>query len=438
MLRSVITRGALAPITVTVVVLGTVLSVAPPATATAQSCRDRTVSPTVEEQRLIGRPGSDTRTMGTQILSASGFDWVTFSFEKALCASRNFHAALVAVHRHAVGLWKLATERTGRPTARAGLLPGDDDRPLYWARLRMTLALRQFDPSRFWLEPWMRSVLEDQLEFGSRGMLTTAFSPRSRAIRVFVTGFDPFILDVEPRRSNPSGAAALSLDGRRVMTPMGLVEFQAVVFPVRFADFDQGMVEKVLTPVLSGSRRTQRADLFATVSQGRPGAFDLEVHNGRRRSTTTPDNLNVWGGGSGDVPIGFPGIPAGPEFVPTTLPLPAMMAANNSPFPVRINTSVTEIPAGQVEPVQRPNGPTAGSTAVNGGGGGYLSNEIAYRATFLRDRLSPDTPGGHIHTPTLPYPRDTALMTDEALERARTSIAAQVRLLLLLDATRTV
>ena len=41
------------------------------------------------------------------------------------------------------------------------------------------------------------------------------------------------------------------------------------------------------------------------------------------------------------------------------------------------------------------------STAVRGGGGGYLSNEISYRSIRLRNQLNSDIPTGHIHTPRI-------------------------------------
>ena len=41
------------------------------------------------------------------------------------------------------------------------------------------------------------------------------------------------------------------------------------------------------------------------------------------------------------------------------------------------------------------------SIAVNGGGGGYLSNEISYRSIRLRDALNSSIPTGHIHTPRI-------------------------------------
>ncbi len=38
-------------------------------------------------------------------------------------------------------------------------------------------------------------------------------------------------------------------------------------------------------------------------------------------------------------------------------------------------------------------------TSVEGSGGGYLSNEISYRAVLLRDQFGLKIPVGHIHTP---------------------------------------
>src|SRR5699024_5679425 len=64
-----------------------------------------------------------------------------------------------------------------------------------------------------------------------------------------------------------------------------------------------------------------------------------------------------------------------------------------------VNTRVTEVPPGKDDPVERADGPTAGSASRRGGGGDYLSNEIAYRNTLLRDRAGRHIPAGHIHLP---------------------------------------
>ena len=121
-----------------------------------------------------------------------------------------------------------------------------------------------------------------------------------------------------------------------------------------------------------------------------------------------------------------------PQWTTTTLPYKDIVAANTGRFPVYDHTSVTEIPAGATEPVDRPDGPTPGSTARAGGGGDYLSNEIAYRATLLRDRLGLSIPGGHVHTPVLEFgPGNTdpatGSVTDPVFVRNRLDIVAQMR-----------
>src|SRR5690606_40191984 len=76
-------------------------------------------------------------------------------------------------------------------------------------------------------------------------------------------------------------------------------------------------------------------------------------------------------------------------------------AVSGERLPAVDHTEITEIPAGETEPVVRPDGPTPGSEARAGGGGDYLSNEIAYRNTLLRDATGLDVPAGHVHTPIL-------------------------------------
>lgn len=200
---------------------------------------------------------------------------------------------------------------------------------------------------------------------------------------------------------------------------------------MRYADFNEGIVSDAYAPVFTAGTAHQ-ADLYVTMSHGRPGLFDLEVYNGRRRSSTAPDNNDLQGGGSYNHPVVPPSVGPGPEFVPTTLPVTAMAAAANfAPFQVRVHTTVVEIPAGRRWPVTRSNGPTAGSTAVEGGGGGYLSNEIAYRAALLRDTVGTGVPGGHIRTQVLDFASgDTTGLTDPTFEQNRKHIIGRAELLL--------
>lgn len=414
-------RTAARPLIVAAVCLASLLSTGS-GTATARDatgCFDPDRELTVEETRLDLTLGAGLDPVASQIIDRGGMAETVAAFERRLCRTDSFAAAKRLVDRHGQRLWAAAVHPGGD-------LPADDDRRLYWARLAATAALRQWTADFDLTEP-QRAALEHRLETASRGITDVDF--RRGATKVLVTGFDPFGLDAEPRRGNPSGAAALALDGRRMTIDGRTVEFQTLVLPVRYADFDAGIVEDALTPHFDD------IDLFTTISQGRPGAFDLEVHNGRRRSVASiGDNNNVWGGGSPTAPLEFPGVDAGPEFLPSSLPIEAMLPAPGD-YPVRRNPSVREIPAGQTEPVTRPDGPTPGSTAVEGSGGGYLSNEVAYRATLLRDRLAPALPGGHVHTPVLNLdPTNTTAITDPGFEAARTAIVSQTVALLRLAA----
>lgn len=388
-----------------------------PAAPAAAACTTGTTALTVEEQRLESQP------VPGQILARSGFDARVTAFATSLCATTSYTQATQVVTAHAGGLWEAAVDRAQAGPPGGNQLAADDDRPLYWARLGMTRALRRWVPT-YALSPARRATLERTLERASRGITSSTFDG-SAGRRLFVTGFDPFLLDDEIRRGNPSGAAALTLDGQ-VLTVNGVrIQVQTVVFPVRYADFDRGIVEDAIRPhILAGA---QRADAITTVSQGRSG-FDLEVFNGRRRSVDSiGDNNNVQGGGTFFAPVVFPGVGPGPEFARTSLPLQAMQAVGAQPFPININPSVWEIPAGSTDPQPRPDGPTTGSIAVEGSGGGYLSNEVAYRNTLLLAGTANAPVGGHVHTPTLGSPANPADITDPGFEQQRAAIVGQVR-----------
>ncbi|MEU1401951.1 pyroglutamyl peptidase [Streptomyces sp. NPDC005728] len=396
---------------------------APTTTATAAGTAP---SPTVEEQRL-------DRTVPQEILSRSGFDDVAPDFTRELTSARSYAQAHRIVVREGSALWRRAVARAQGRGPTGGDLSRDDDRPLYWARLGMTREVHTWQPE-FPLADGQRSALLDQLERTSRGQTDIRYpGQRSHLRRVLLTGFDPFTLDRDIRISNPSGASALALDGTVIETAQGPARVETAMFPVRWADFaggtsqpfgsGGGTVERTLRPYLP------KVDLFTTVSQGRVGRFDIERTNGAWRGGF-PDNDNV--SRTETVPVADPATQ--PQWTTTTLPYAAVTAADTGRFPVYDHTEVTEIPAGGTGPVVRPDGPTAGSTARAGGGGDYLSNEIAYRATLLRDRLGlHDTlPGGHVHTPVLQFGAGntdpaTGKVTDAEFVRNRLDIIAQVR-----------
>lgn len=389
------------------------VAVAPPPQATAAA-----VAPgvTVEERRLDG-------DVPRQILDDSGFDGVAPAFATSLRGAGSYAQAERAAVRHGERLWQRAVDRAQGRGPAGGELSRDDDRPLYWARLAMTRELRAWHAESGLSEAAGVRLLE-RLESASRGQDSMAGGAGDRAKgvkRIVVTGFDPFTLDRDIRISNPSGALALALDGTVIRTADGPARVETAVFPVRWGDFADGTVERAL-------RRTlPRADLFVTVSQGRVGRIDVERYNGAWRGGFG-DNENV--SETGLVPVKDPATQ--PQWTTTTLPYAAIVAAGTGRFPVYDNTSVTEIPAGGTAPVVRPDGPTPGSAARAGGGGDYLSNEIAYRATLLRDRLGLDIPGGHVHTPVLQFgPGNTdpatGTVSDPVFVQNRLDITEQLR-----------
>ncbi|MET9832953.1 pyroglutamyl peptidase [Streptomyces sp. NPDC006385] len=400
-------------------VLGLALLAGLSAPTTGAAAAERAPAPTVEERRL-------DRTVPQEILRRSGFDAAAREFARGLDAARSYAQARRLVVREGSALWRRAVERAQGRGPMGGDLSRDDDRPLYWARLSMTREVRTWEPG-FGLSEAQRDALLDELERVSRGQSDIRYPRGGPGIRrVLVTGFDPFTLDRDIRISNPSGATALALDGTVIETAEGPARVETAVFPVRWRDFAEGTVERTLRPYL------RKVDLFTTVSQGRVGRFDVERTNGAWRGGF-PDNENV--SRTEAIPVADPA--SQPQWTTTTLPYAGIVAADTGRFPVYDNRSVTEIPAGGTQAVVRPEGPTPGSTARAGGGGDYLSNEIAYRATLLRDRLGlHDTlPGGHVHTPVLQFGAGntdpaTGSVTDPEFVRNRLDIIAQVRTIL--------
>ncbi|MFI8227822.1 pyroglutamyl peptidase [Streptomyces sp. NPDC085900] len=411
-------------IRVRMVFLGLALTagLASPTTATAAGAAS---SPTVEEQRL-------DKAVPREILRRSGFDDVAPRLARDLGAAGSYAEARRIVVREGHALWRRAVDRVQGRGPAGGDLSRDDDRPLYWARLGMTREVRIWEPE-FGLSDRQRAQLLDGLERTSRGQTEVRY-PGAKANggglkRILVTGFDPFTLDRDIRISNPSGATALALDGTVIRTADGPARVETVVFPVRWQDFTAGTVERTLRPYL------RKVDLFTTVSQGRVGRFDVERTNGAWRGGF-PDNDNI--GRTETVPVSDPA--SQPQWTTTTLPYKAIVAADTGRFPVYDHTEVTEIPAGGTTEVVRPDGPTQGSTARAGGGGNYLSNEIAYRATLLRDRLGlhDSLPGGHVHTPVLQFGSgNTTEITDAEFVRNRLDIVAQVRAIITVAADAT-
>lgn len=381
----------------------------------------------VEEARL-----ADARVqIPAQVMA---FEAYQQSLAQALSDATHLAGALRACSDHGLALWRAATDYVQRN-------PLKDDRPLYWARLQMLQQIRQAHFA-FALDDGQRAQLLCALEDASRGRTSANFT-QSHSKRILVTGFDPFgfakpqgestIIDLAV--SNPSGAAVLELSNCVLLHQGQLAEVQSAIFPVRYEDFDLGVVERFFRNYFEHNR----VDMVITISRGRK-EFDLERFTGRRRSSLGRDNA---GRSLADadpvsaIPLEAGAHLQGPEFLESTLPIDRCLVVPGS-YKVNDNRRVTFLNGqslnGQGDPESGE--PTtlaelADKIAVTASGGGFLSNEISYRTHRLRDQLRSALPVGHLHVPmpdalpdTLPHPVPHVL-SDPQANQAR--IVAQVK-----------
>ncbi len=274
-----------------------------------------------------------------------------------------------------------------------------DDRPLYWTRLAI-ISFVKTSPTKY--SQTELTALVKTFENASRGRNDLTYQHATDK-RILLTGFDPFLLDRNIKQSNPSGLAALLLDGVVIKYTQGdkviSAEINTAMIPVRYDDFDQGEVESLLAPFYA----VNSVDLIATISMGRSD-FDLEHFPGLRRSATAPDNVNVYTGANKSNPL-IPSLLEAPlkgdEFVLFSLPYQAMMKAKGA-YKINDNRGVTILESGAAKDITANSlAELADKIAVQGGGGGYLSNEISYRSIALRNKLGSTIPTGHIHTPRI-------------------------------------
>lgn len=288
-----------------------------------------------------------------------------------------------------------------------------DDRSLYWARLSMLNSLKN-NSANFKMADWQQQILASAVEKASRGFSDIQYDDVQ--IKIFLTGFDPFFLDKDISQSNPSGLVALALDGFRFDINGKKAQIETAMIPVRFEDFDQGIIESLLSPIY----RDPKTQFIFTVSMGRSD-FDIERFPGRNRSAAAPDNQNLYTGASKTAPIA-PKLNGkdfiGPEFVEFSLPVAAMQVQGGQ-WKVNDNHTVTTLARGEFNASSLSE--LQNETSVEGSGGGYLSNEISYRAIVLQQKFNSRAKVGHIHTPRVKG-------YDNATEQA---IVEQVRIMVM-------
>lgn len=270
-----------------------------------------------------------------------------------------------------------------------------DDRPLYWARIKMSVIIKSHT---FFIgdlsatsQVLPQSSLENVIrifEESSRNYKYVSFANAGNKKKILVTGFDPFGLDPNVRQSNPSGCVALTLEDKS--TANNLAFIQTMIFPVRYTDFDGindpskgsglGVIEKYIGPWID------MVDIIITISQSLPGDYNLDKFSTVRRGGF-PDNMNyerelfseaISKDGNNNL-----------NWIETTLPSSFLDTQ------VKYNWTFTD----ENDIVYNSVGlkPTAGAVLRGGSGGNYLSNEIFYRVARLRFTNKPLLPTGHFH-----------------------------------------
>jgi len=318
-----------------------------------------------------------------------------------------------------------------------------DDRILYWARIKMMSKLK--DHPYFPRALARRNRLVELLESKSRGYDAATFSAAAGRKKLLITGFDPFGIDDNVQRSNPSGAAVLALHGDLSAAGIDIL-VQTAIFPVRYEDFDQNpapdlgtgvaesFFERFINPGHPGYTVANQPDMIITISQGGPFEFWVDRFASRTRGGV-PDNMGV-----GLIP--FPDMLPGDQFYETTLPEKKIVKPGNTAgvFKMYYNNvfiytwnnhgveqEVMYDPPDQandtIEKIEDPahpdnaifSGPVptaltnttipkkAEITAVQGSGGHYLSNEIFYRVSRLRASYNPLMKTGHFHVPQIQH-----------------------------------
>lgn len=312
----------------------------------------------------------------------------------------------------------------------------------------------------------IRVVVRKALEKHSRIVEVEAWTSLDLARKVIVTGFDPFYLAGDPGKSNPSGLVALHFNRQTLSQSQGLADVRTAVFPVRYQDFDEGMVENAVRPnILSLA-------LLMTTSRGRPGFYDVERFAGRNRGpklyspsdpqsgapdalgnpTVKPEQNNLIDNNRTlKTQITEPqGLEPGDQYLESTLPYTAVITSvdttrrlpgpqsgpnfsNTDAFVLNQAYWVLNEPPAYAAGKRRPE--TADSSDSNGytkfpetakmlgtsfeaSGGNYLSNEVFYRTALIRNKLRASLKSGHLHLPWLDNPYSGGPGILEAVKRA--------------------
>lgn len=262
-----------------------------------------------------------------------------------------------------------------------------DDRPLYWTRNKMQVRLKRhflfekdidFEKSIVKKGTELEKIIQ-VFEEKSRNYTGIDFSKAGGKKKVLITGFDPFQLDpnyygftdesVGTNTFNPSGVVALALNNH---TKDFFI--QTCIYPVRYEDFDNECVEKVIR------KHINEVDVILTTSRNHDRAFDVEKYAIAYRGGFH-DNLNI-GNSSSQYDSS--------RFVTNTSSIKTETTLPQNKIFGGLEIFKTKILG---EPIDF----DINSTEILGSGSNYLSNEVMYRSTTVRDNFKTRIPVGHFH-----------------------------------------
>ncbi len=317
-----------------------------------------------------------------------------------------------------------------------------DDRPLYWTRLQCIGAIRAYALRSKIIDSAIVKSYIKTFERASRGLDVTTgaidFSSAPRGERkAIITGFDPFGLPEVPKRSNPSGLYAISVDGRSINIPgQGKVYVRSAVFPVRYADFDEKMVEDAIRQPLSSQPLSSVMMIISMSENSEEDYYDIERWAAKNRGRGRDNNL-----------IEMDNDPPGSDnWIESTLPFALTITRQrelegsnkindpsvNITYPFVIDQSYLPFGINGIALDQRRLTPTTPATppvgfayrleplgsdssahivqldvpagrSAEGSGGNYLSNEIFYRVAAVRKMYALGLATGHFHLPSIGF-----------------------------------
>ncbi|ASF43484.1 hypothetical protein [Capnocytophaga endodontalis] len=313
------------------------------------------------------------------------------------------------VEKEAKNLWKAAIAGVQKDKL--------DDRPLYWARNKMQVALKRYYLFKNDID-FEKSIVKKNsnleeiiitFEEKSRNYTGIDFSKAPKGTKkILITGFDPFILnefnnkEIEEyspniKQSNPSGVVALALNGN---TELGGY-IQTMIVPVRYTDFDssqdrkngqgEGIIEKYIKPFIE---KKGEVDMIITISQA-DAEYNIDVFATATRGGFN-DNMNFIR------EDGSKAIPGGAETIKTTLPKKMVDSKLGTNYNGRYFITKKDFDDYYKGDYSKDffldiNDDLPQLSIYYGPGGNYLSNEIFYRVAKLRESLQPKLPTGHFH-----------------------------------------